>query len=402
MKNTPIDSKDIGRRNERVVLTLLRKHGPLSQAQLCQLAGLGSSTTSYIIGRLREKELIEEQLGQSNRPGAKPTLVSVNSRGRFVVGVEINPSYLLIGLFDFDGQKVESVKIALNGDHSVENVIQILEINLLGLLSKYNVRQIKLIGIGVTLSGSVSPDGVVELASPLDWKSVPLKEKLSPLFKSPIDIYTTRVRLLAEIGIEPQLSSKNVLYLNIANGVGGTVFEDGKLLHGATGRFGELGHIVVNPEGPRCGCGHRGCLEALISGPALAAKMKQDIVAGQDTALAKCVTNEMIPEVVIEHWARAVEQGDRYAVEIKDYLAEEVARAVSAGINYYDPDVVMLAGYVCWACLPYLIEAVKKRFASDVYDHTCRHIDVLGARAGEETLIRGTAIALLHSYLAVA
>ncbi|MCP4713036.1 MAG: ROK family protein [Planctomycetes bacterium] len=401
MKSTPIDSKGIGRRNEKVLLTLIRKHGPLSQAQLCKLAGLGSSTTSYIIGRLREKELIEEQLGQSSRPGAKPTLVSVNSRGRYLVGTEINPSYLLMGLFDFDGQKVESVKIALNGDHSVENVILILEINLLGLISKHNVDQTKLIGIGVTLSGSVSLDGVVELSSPLGWKLVPLKEKLSQLFDSSIDIYSTRVRLLAEIGIEPQLSSKNVLYLNIGNGVGGTIFEDGKLLHGATGRFGELGHMIVNPEGPRCGCGHRGCLEALISGPALAAKMKQDIAAGRETALSTCITDEVIPEVVIEHWSRAVEQGDRYAVEVKDYLTDEVARAVSAAINYYDPDVVMLAGYVSWACLPYLIDAVKSQFASDVYDHTSRHIEVLGARAGEETLIRGAAIALLHNYLAV-
>jgi len=86
--NTPIDSKNAGLRNEKLVLSLLRQHGELSQAQLCRLAGLSSSTASYIVGRLRQKRLIREQPGRSSKRGAKPIMLRIHPRGQLVVGAD--------------------------------------------------------------------------------------------------------------------------------------------------------------------------------------------------------------------------------------------------------------------------------------------------------------------------
>ncbi|MHC4771791.1 MAG: ROK family transcriptional regulator, partial [Planctomycetota bacterium] len=350
MDITADDSKNAGVRNERLVIDLLRDQGPLSQAMICTITGLGSSTISYIVRRLREKGLILEKVGHSTRRGAKPVLIDINSTGQFIIGTEINPSYLLIGLFDFNANLVDDIKLSLKLDHSVEKVVHLLEVNVKGLLSKNDIASDKLVGVGVTLSGSISSEGKVQLSSPLGWRNVSLKENLSQIFHCSVDIYTTKVRLLAEMDVQPPLLSKNIVYLNVANGVGSTVLVDGKIIHGATNRCGELGHVVIDPEGPLCGCGQQGCLEAHISGPAIMKKIKDDIAAGKNSALAELINSQDTPEDNVKKLKQAVESKDPYAIEIREFIADRLSRSAAMAINLFDPDSLILAGYVSEIC----------------------------------------------------
>lgn len=395
MKTNAVDSKTAGIRNEKLVIGMLRDTGALSQTQICGKTGLGSSTISYIVGRLREKGLIIENHGHSNKRGAKPVLIDLNPAGQFIIATEINPSYLLTGLFDFRSELVDFVKVSLDPDHIVDHVVHLMELNIKGLLSKHNIPPDKLAGVGATLSGSISSEGAVQLSSPLGWKNVPLKQLLQQKFECPVGIYTTKVRLLAEMNVQPPLSSKNVVYLNVANGVGTTVIIDGHLIHGSTNRCGELGHVVVDPEGPVCGCGQRGCLEAHISGPAMARKIRHDLSSGTQSVLSEFLTEQDTPEDVIEKWRRAIDKRDDYALRLCDFAADKIARSAAIAINLYDPDTLILAGYVIMEqdCF---IERIQGRFASDVYDPASRNIEIIFARAGQQGLIKGVAAAVLQ------
>ena len=399
MNNSAIDSKNAGLRNEKLVISLLKEHGEVSQSQLCKLTGLGSSTVSYIVARLREKDLIIEKQGKSAKRGAKPVFISINPRGKFAVGVEINPSAIVIGLFDFNCLLVESIRVPVESERSVEKVLNLLEINLKGLMSKNSVEDNGIIGLGITLSGSVSPDGVVELSSPMGWKKVPLKKLVSTCFECPVKIYTTRVRLLAETASERELSSTNVLYINVGSGVGSTVIIDSRLIHGATNRCGEIGHTVVDPEGPMCGCGNKGCLETLISGPALAGRIKSDIASGVETVLAEKIKSDDVPEEVISKWGNSLKKGDSYAESICELLSEHLSRSAAVAINCFDPEVVILGGYVSMQCFDYLAEAIKGRFGTDVYDSSDRSVKIVKAKAGKDALIYGVAKAVLQDSL---
>jgi predicted NBD/HSP70 family sugar kinase len=400
MAENPIDSKGAGLANEKLILTLLRQHAQLSQAQICELANLSSSTTSYIVARLREKDLIIETQGESTKRGAKPVFVSINSTGQFTVGVEINPSSLFIGLFDFNCQLVEKIRVLLDTDRSPENISSKLEINLRGVLSKHNIEYGKVSGIGVALSGSISKDGVVELSSPLSWKAVPLKDMLTAKLNIPVAVCTTRVRLLAESSIANNIDYSNVLYLNIADGVGSHAIIDGNLLHGSTNRAGEIGHIIAIPDGPKCGCGHKGCLEALISGPALAKKILQDIKHGQKTTLKDVVNSEDLPEVIISKWGQAIQQKDEYSMKLCAFIAEHFSKIAASTINCYDPNIVILAGYVTKQCFDYLETAIRETMATDVYDNTSRNIQIKQASLGTEALIIGAAKTAFQQYSA--
>lgn len=399
MNRNAIDSKSVGWRNEKMVLALLKQHGTLSQSRICELTGLGSSTVSTIVSRLREKDLITETRGQSGKRGAKPVLISINPIGQYILGVEINPTTIRIGLFDFHCELADQITIPLGSDHTAENVIRLLEINIRGLISKEGILSDKVMGLGVTLSGSITPAGTVQLSSPLGWKMVPLKQLLAEKFEWPIAIYTTRVRLLAEIRAEPALSSKNIFYFNIADGVGSTILIDGSLIHGATNRCGELGHMIVQPDGPPCGCGHNGCLEALIAGPAVAKKIKADIAAGTQTLLAGQVHDQTVPDEMIDLLSRAVRQEDSYALSVRDFIAEHLCRAAAAAINLFDPDVLILAGYVSQAFLSYFTTKIQEQFDARVYDPSSRRIEIIGARTGRQALIRGVAAAVFQDVI---
>lgn len=399
MTNNPIDSKRAGIRNEKLVLSLLRQQGPLSQVEICNMAGLSSSTASYIVGRLREKGLIIEKRGRSKKRGAKPIIVSINPTGSYVIGVEVNPSRLYVGLFDFQCNLIESIRIPTGEDLSPQSVVINLEMNLRGLLSKHNIDSEKLLGIGVTVSGSVNKEGVVELSSPLGWKAVPLKKLLEDRLEGNVKIFTTRVRLLAEIALDPELTYQNVLYLNIADGVGGHCIIDGNLAHGATNRSGELGHVVVERDGPQCGCGHKGCLEAIVGGPALAKHILKDIAAGRDTILRNRVGEHDDPESIVSAWGNAISENDPYATELLNMVTDYLSRAAAVAINCYDPDVVIISGYVARQCGQKLISDIRQRIETDVFDNTARSIHIKAAQAGIEGLIRGAASAIIQQQM---
>lgn len=402
MPKSPIDSKSAGRRNEKLILSLLRKHGSLSQTQLCRLVGIGSSTASTIVSRLREKGLVLENRGISDRRGPKPVILSLNPDCRTVISIEINPSFIVIGLFDFIGQILDKVQIPLGSDHDPEHVISLIRGRLKDLLDNRNLISKNILGAGVTLSGSVSSGGVVHLSSPLGWKDVPLGQMLSEHFLFPIAVYSDRVRLLAEIAADSELASKNILYLNVANGVGSTAYMNGRLVYGATGRYGEIGHNVIDSNGPLCGCGHRGCLEAHIAGPALAAKIERDVKNGTQTALAKGLGDHPTPETLLAAWPDAVAEQDPYALILRDYVAERLSRCAAEAINAYDPDVLILAGYVNLLFAEHFARAIRNRMTQAVYDYAVRQIEVRSARAGQDALIYGICAAVLQDRLEAA
>jgi len=401
MKNSPIDSKCAGERNEKLILSLLRKHGRLSQTQLCRLAGIGSSTASTIVLRLREKNLISERQGESDKRGPKPVLLELNPNSRCVIAMEINPSYLVIGIYDSLGSNIDKIKLLLGTDHSVEHVVELVSVNLTGLIKRSGIEEEKILGLGITLSGSISPEGVIELSSPLGWKEVHLKQILQEHIKYPIRIYSTKVRILAEIAIEPSLAAKNILYLNVANGVGSTLYMDGQIMNGTTGRFGEIGHTIVDPNGPLCGCGHHGCLEAFVSGPAIARKILCDMKEGAKSVLEGWLAGDdghVVPEEVIEFWGKAMRQADSYSLKIREQLGKYLSQAAAQAINAYDPDTVVLAGYVCQQCPGYFAQAIRERIRTEVYDWSLRKVEIIAARCGEEALINGVTAAVLQKH----
>lgn len=393
MRKEPADFKDIAIQNEKLVISLLRRHGAMSQTQLRKYSAMSVSTSSYIIARLRNKGYLLENKGVSEKRGAKPVILEINSKGCFAIGMEVRPDSIYAGLFDFNAVMAGEAKTPLS-DTKLHTVCAAVKAAAEELLELYPFAAGKLSGIGIAISGSVKNNSVVVLSSPMGWKNVPFKANLECLGDVPVMIYPTQVRMLAEVDIDaPQ---KNVLYVNIGNGVGGHIIVDGHLSNGATGRSCEIGHIVMEPGGRQCGCGNFGCLETIISGIAIAAKIKADLKNGRKSILTSLIKPEDVPETVIAAWGDALKSEDRYSIELAGYAAGYLSRAVSIAVNICDPEIIMLAGYVAENCFEYLAASLKEAFASNVYNYGDRNIVISKATSGKRALITGAAISVMQ------
>lgn len=376
-------------------MSYLRDRGQLSQKELCALTQLGSSTVSSIVARLRDKEMIVETQGKSHTRGPKPVLLAINRMGRYLVGAELNPAYVRIGLFDFHTSILDHIPIPL-ASKDVEHVIQTLTENALALLGKHEINKSSVLGMGVTISGTISNQGEVELSSTFGWKHVPLQKRLSEMTGVDVHIFTTRVRLLSELSLTGQDQYPNALYLNVADGVSCNVIAEGHLFHGSSHRSGEIGHIIVSPQGPLCGCGHRGCLEALIGGPALAGRIQQDLKNGTPSILHELISRQDNHRTIISKWGLALRQKDDYALQLQKDVVQHLAWAAAIAINLYDPAMIILAGYVCDQCQRELAQAIQASMQTHVYDGQARDIPIRPAKAADERYILGAVIGVLQ------
>ena len=113
--------------------------------------------------------------------------------------------------------------------------------------------------------------------------------------------------------------------------------------------------------------------------------------------LGEWIAPDDTPQDVLAHLGRAIAEDDSYALQIRDLIADYVSRATAIAINCYDPDLLILAGYVIAQCPEHFIQAAQGRLASDVFDHYSRDIKIVVAKSGEQAVVRGIATAVLRS-----
>jgi glucokinase len=242
------------------------------------------------------------------------------------------------------------------------------------------------VAVGVGCGGPMQyPAGVV---SPLNipvWRNFPLRSRLAETFGWPCVVDNDAKALaLGERWQGAGRGSNNMLGMVVSTGVGGGIILNGNLLHGFAGNAGHIGHIIVWPNGPRCGCGARGCVEGVASGSGLARRLSQALAAGVETSLA--------PGSAAVDIAAAARQGDALANELFRTAGEGVGRGIASAAALLDLELVVIGGSIAlraWDLLgPPLAEALR---ASARLDFT-RDLRVVHAELGDQAGLCGAAL----------
>lgn len=222
-------------------------------------------------------------------------------------------------------------------------------------LSQMNVHvdQVRAVGMGVP--GRVE-DGVVELAVNLNFGVYPLAAELSKRFKMPFklenDVRTAA--LGAYLFVREREPVNNLAYLNIGTGISAGLILDGELYRGSHGMAGEIGHMIVEPDGPECTCGASGCLESIASGRAIARRGLQAVREKQETLLAK------FDPLTAESVYQAAQRKDRVAQEIVQDASAYLSRAIHWLIMTYDVERLVLGGGVSHSGQAFLNPILKE------------------------------------------
>lgn len=248
--------------NRRIVLNLIRSRQPLSRADLARSSGLQRSTVSLITEELIADEwVVEGPTGRLPR-GRRPTFLRLNDQ-RAVICVDIRPSAIAIGIGDVNGALTPEGKIATPAD-PVAAVEEIgARVRCLVQARPNTVFE----GVGVSVPGRIDlATQQLVFAPNLGWPQVDLRTLLEKATGLPVELENAaNACALAEVWFGGPGHIRDLVVVTVSEGIGAGVIAQGQLITGRRGMAGEFGHVPLEPEGPLCSCGNRGCWEVLAS-----------------------------------------------------------------------------------------------------------------------------------------
>jgi predicted NBD/HSP70 family sugar kinase len=254
--------------NRRVVLETIRLQGPLSRAAIARQTGLSIQTILNIAEELTNQGLLREgDLRQSGGRGAPAPELALNPSGGFTFGISLDHRRLVVVLVDMTGQQRDGSTLDIEG-LAPDTVLALIERTALGLAKQAGAPRKRLWGAGVVMpmlfeNGRPISFGPSSLPA---WQDTPIVERLSGALGMPVMVENDATA--AAVGEQLYGAGRrfrDFFYIYIGVGVGGGMILAGHPYRGSAGRAGELGHIVVEPDGRPCACGNRGCLERYAS-----------------------------------------------------------------------------------------------------------------------------------------
>jgi predicted NBD/HSP70 family sugar kinase len=259
--------------NIRRVLHYLRTHDTTSRLDLAQSLGVSKNTISIIIEKMIKEGIVREMGTEESVEAGRPKIVlSLRPDSYKAIGILLKRNHLEWMVTDYRSNILEQDAISFN---TLD--IDACLANLTGLCKRLLGRHPETIGIGIAVSGIVNHEtGELCYSAPLGWEQVAIRERIAKKVEVPL-LVLNKVKAAAVLpiqGIENHSLAK--FYVSIRDSVGGALMIGTELYHGDSWTAGEIGHMVMDPEGPKCSCGQHGCLETLINTAAVEKAYESD------------------------------------------------------------------------------------------------------------------------------
>ena len=228
----------------------------------------------------------------------------------------------------------------------------------------------------------------------LKWKDLPIVALLEKEFNLPVVLENdANAAAYGEYVYGAAKGRKDLVYLTVSTGIGGGIIVNGELVYGRNYSAGEVGHMVVLPDGPPCGCGRRGCVEALASGSAIAREAKALLLKeGQGgsgrTGLLWEMTGGDPERLTAKEVGKAAAQGDPLALSVLEKAFRYLGIALGNLVNLLNPEIIVIGGGVA-AMGPLLFRPAIQAMEATAFAHMCRDLPVVPALLGGEAGTRG-------------
>jgi glucokinase len=305
--------------------------------------------------------------------------------------VDLGGTSLRVGLVDADGRLVGSL-----ADHTPKRALDGVNVilNLLGRLlraRRLHVEQVAAIGIAVPGPADARQGILLTPPNLPGWRNAKLAATLRERTGRPAHLENdANLAAFGEWRRGAGRGHDNLVYITVSTGVGGGLVLGGRLHSGVTGTAGEIGHVVVDPVGPRCTCGSRGCLETVASGTGLARRAQQAARAGEATAIlraaggrAEAITAEVVTAMAAEK--------DRVATRLLEEAAEGLGTALGMLANLLDPGLVVIGGGVALNAWSRLVVPARQRMRRIAWERPARAMRVVKPALGERSGLIGAA-----------
>lgn len=380
--------------NLRSVLRTVRELAPCSRAAVAAATGLNKTTVSSLVVDLMGRGLVRETGETSQRRVGRPgVLLALDDRSVAAIGVEVNVDYLAVVAVDLLDRELVERHVPLDARAAgARECARRIVAALRETMEGPQVRDRTVVGVSVAVPGLIDvPSGVVTRAPNLGWRDVPLGDLVrESLTGIPVLVDNdANLGAMAEYRFGPCSGTSDLVYLTGEVGIGAGVLTGGELLRGAGGWAGEIGHLELEPDGPVCSCGRRGCLEALAGVEAILRE------ALPDRAPDHPLSGGDIAALVGTAVERA-QVGDATTVAALERAGTWLGRGVAALVNVVNPGALVLGGYFV-PLAPWLLPrcreaALARSFAPDAGGCRMEPSDL-----GLSAAARGGAAVMIHA-----
>lgn len=385
--------------NLTVILEAIRRStGGLSRVELARIVGLSPQTISNISRRLLDQELIVEAGKEGTGPGKPRTILRLNPSGMYAVGVHLDPAVITFVVLDLLGDVVRHSRMATPGGDPAAVITGIAQ-EIKTLIEESGVDQSRIAGLGVAVPGPIDLDegSVVEPPLLTRWNRVRIREALTEAtgLETLVDKDVTSAAV-AETWVGGASGAGSFVFMYMGTGIGCGIVLNDEVVRGTSGNAGEIGHIIVDPDGPSCDCGLRGCVKSSC--------IPQVLVAEAEAAgVLDGHGDESDGPEVQERYAMLCDKadaGDAKAIAILEKSAVLVARAVSVVTNTLDVERVVFGGPFWGRMSKYFLDRVPGLIADNSAAGMIHGIDVVGSGVGEDVGAIGAACLVLEHTLA--
>ena len=359
------DQESLRQINLSAVLTHLRQNAPISRAALAEMTGLNRATITRLVRELIEHGFVRETGFQSMSAGRPSILLQLNPEAGCIIGAEIEVKFGSVILTDLAAHVIWREEVDFGDHDEPDTVLNSIAQLVRQAFSKAEEKERHILGLGISLPGLVDvSSGVLLFAPNMRWSEVPVKEWLEKEFDIPIYVDNkANMAALAESYFGSARDSEYVLYINITAGVGSGIVLNQRIMTGVSGLAGEVGHMTINPDGPKCNCGSYGCWETYVSALAVFRRVRECILQGEESQLSE-VVRDGFERITIPLMVEAARNGDRVALESLEKTGYYLGVGLANLINTFNPQKVVLGGYVTQAyefLLPVIQKTVQER-----------------------------------------
>jgi predicted NBD/HSP70 family sugar kinase len=312
------------------IIILLQQVGPLSRAELARRTGLARSTITFAVGALIQQGIVAEtEIKESHGRGRPSSAVSLAPGAGAAIGIDFGFRHVRGVIADLAHNILAVEELVLGTDyevhHGIDAAVRIMD----RLKDKCRIADANLLGVGVGLPCPTSLDGVTTRSAMIPgWSGTRVRELLCERISLPTVVENeSRLGARGEYVWGAAKSVENFVYIKLHSGVGGAICAGGIFITGHNGGAGELGHISLDPAGPVCRCGNRGCLEVYAGIPAVLAQVRA-----------------AHPDITLHKLSTLYQSGDPATVRVMSDTAKRVAQAAAMLCNALNPELVLIGG----------------------------------------------------------
>ncbi|HBH29513.1 MAG TPA: ROK family transcriptional regulator [Desulfofustis sp.] len=350
--------------NRFAILHTIRDAESISRIDISHATGLSRSTVTGITAELLREGMVREHDRAKSEGGRRPVPLSLNPDGAYTVGVHLSVNRITVVLMNLQAAIINSYSELLDpGNLAVEPVVEKLVQAVRSCLWDSNYSRTKISGIGIALPGLIeSRRGYIYYIPNYGWKDVNLAERLTQRLKTPVYVENSANTLVVfEQWFGFGRGVDNFVLVTTEHGIGMGMVFDGKIYRGNRGIAGELGHMVIDSDGPLCRCGERGCLEAICGNNAILRDSEAELRNG---TWARIQEGPLRIEEVLE----VARRGNEALRAIYRRVGEKLGIALNSLHTLLDPENIIISGKGVLAgelLFPYMMRTLHQGISFD-------------------------------------